>query len=187
MPNMAECCFMGLLLRHSSVGIATAGVRFPAGARFLFSTKSTPAPWATSLLSNGYRGRFPRWLCSRGVKLSNHLHLATSSRVMELYFHSPLRLHGVVFNQLSTGTTLLLRVMCLAIVWTGSAGRSAMIFSVLLNRNPAPCPGGPRLGGSGDHSCFTSLFHVTCVVQLMFWCAELLELGAARRNESWYY
>jgi hypothetical protein len=39
--NMAERCFMGLLLRDSSVGIATVGVRKPAGVRF-FSSPPRP-------------------------------------------------------------------------------------------------------------------------------------------------
>jgi hypothetical protein len=35
-----------------------------------------------------------------------YLHLASRSRMVELYFHSPTRLHGIMFNKLSTGTTL---------------------------------------------------------------------------------
>jgi hypothetical protein len=41
-----------------------------------------------------------------GVKLTTHLHLASMSRMIEIYIHSPIRLHGVVFN-LSTGTIYL--------------------------------------------------------------------------------
>jgi hypothetical protein len=32
------------------------------------------------------------------VKLTIHLHLVQMSRVMELYLHSLIRIHGVVFN-----------------------------------------------------------------------------------------
>jgi hypothetical protein len=43
---------------------------------------------------------------SSGVKLTTHLHLVPRSRMVELYMHSPIRLHGAVLNQWSTGTTL---------------------------------------------------------------------------------
>jgi hypothetical protein len=48
-----------------------------------------------SLLSNGY------W----GLKLTTHLQLVPTSRISK-YIHSPIRLHAVVLNKLSTGTTL---------------------------------------------------------------------------------
>jgi hypothetical protein len=41
-----------------------------------------------------------------GVKLTTHLHLMSRLRVMELYLHSPIRLHDVVLNSLSTGETI---------------------------------------------------------------------------------
>jgi hypothetical protein len=44
--------------------------------------------------------------CLPGVKLTTHLHLAPRSRMVELYLHSPIHLHDVVLNWLSTGTTL---------------------------------------------------------------------------------
>jgi hypothetical protein len=42
----------------------------------------------------------------RGVKLTTRTHLVPTSRKVELYLHSPIRLHGVVLNYLSKGTTL---------------------------------------------------------------------------------
>jgi hypothetical protein len=42
------------------------------------------------------------------VKLITHLYIVPRSRMVELYLHSPLCLHGVVFNELGTGTNLLL-------------------------------------------------------------------------------
>jgi hypothetical protein len=36
---------------------------------------------------------------SRGVKLTTDLHLVTTSRMVELYLHSPIRLHGIVLNE----------------------------------------------------------------------------------------
>jgi hypothetical protein len=43
---------------------------------------------------------------SRGASLTTHLQLVPRTRKVELYLHSPLRLNGIVLNQLSTGTTL---------------------------------------------------------------------------------
>jgi hypothetical protein len=40
------------------------------------------------------------------VKLTTHLHQKQRSRMVEMYLHSSIRLHGVVVNYLSTGTTL---------------------------------------------------------------------------------
>jgi hypothetical protein len=45
---------------------------------------------------------------SQGVKVTTHFHLVPRSKMVELYLHSPIHLHGVVLNQLSTGTTLAL-------------------------------------------------------------------------------
>jgi hypothetical protein len=59
-----------------------------------------------SLLSNGYWGLFNRGLSGRGVNLTTHLHLVPRSRMVELYLHSPVCLHGIVLDWLSTGTTL---------------------------------------------------------------------------------
>jgi hypothetical protein len=41
--------------------------------------------------------------------MTTHLQLVGRSRIRDLYIHSPIRLHGVVLNQLSAGTTLPLR------------------------------------------------------------------------------
>jgi hypothetical protein len=46
------------------------------------------------------------WQNSWGVNLSIHFHLLLRSRIVKLYLHSPIYLHGVVLNYLSTGTTL---------------------------------------------------------------------------------
>jgi hypothetical protein len=52
-----------------------------------------------SLLYNGDRGEGE-------LNLATHLHLVPTSKMVELYIHSPLRLHGVELNELSTGTLL---------------------------------------------------------------------------------
>jgi hypothetical protein len=43
---------------------------------------------------------------SMGMKLITHLHLVPWSRIVKLYLHFPMHLHGMVLNWLSTGTTL---------------------------------------------------------------------------------
>jgi hypothetical protein len=57
-----------------------------------------------NLSSNGYRVLFPQsgW----GLNLTTHLHLVLRLRMVELYLHSPVCLHGVVLTCLNTGTTL---------------------------------------------------------------------------------
>jgi hypothetical protein len=42
-----------------------------------------------------------------GVKLTTYLNLVPMSRMVKLYLHCLMRLHGVVLNQLNTGTVLL--------------------------------------------------------------------------------
>jgi hypothetical protein len=44
------------------------------------------------------------------VKLTIYLHLVLSSEMVELYRHSPIRLHGVVLNESSTGMALPLSI-----------------------------------------------------------------------------
>jgi hypothetical protein len=54
---------------------------------FLYSTESRPVLGRTQPLSNGY------W-----VKLVTQFHLVPRPRMVALYLHSPIRLHGVVLN-----------------------------------------------------------------------------------------
>jgi hypothetical protein len=42
---------------------------------------------------------------SRGVKLTTQFHVVSRSRIVELYLYSPVRLHVIVRNLLSTGVT----------------------------------------------------------------------------------
>jgi hypothetical protein len=51
-----------------------------------------------SLLSNEYEGLFPWGESDRGLKLTAHLHLVPRSKCVELYLHSPIRLHGLVLS-----------------------------------------------------------------------------------------
>jgi hypothetical protein len=43
-------------------------------------------------------GLFSRGKNGWGVKLTTHVHMVLKSRMMELYLHSPISLHGVVLN-----------------------------------------------------------------------------------------
>jgi hypothetical protein len=75
--------------RDSAVSIVTVyglddrgvGVRVPVGSG-MFSSRHRPDRfWGPqSLLSNGYRGLFPRVYSGRGVKVTTHLHLVPRSR-----------------------------------------------------------------------------------------------------------
>jgi hypothetical protein len=54
----------------------------------------------------GTGGGFTGGRYSGGVKLTTHLQLVPRSRMVELYLHSALCLHGTSLNQLNTATTL---------------------------------------------------------------------------------
>jgi hypothetical protein len=67
--------------------------------RFLYSPRSPDRLLSPpTLLSNGFTASFPSGKNSLGVKLTTHLHLVPRSIMVELYFHSHIRLHGVVLN-----------------------------------------------------------------------------------------
>jgi hypothetical protein len=99
-------------------------IYFSYGARFVSSPHHPDRFWGThSLQSSGYLGLLPRGHSGPEVKLTTHLHLVPRSRMVELHLSSPTHLHGLVFNQLNTRTTLPLsfwlihffREKCLAI------------------------------------------------------------------------
>jgi hypothetical protein len=51
-----------------------------------------------SLLSDEYGEIFPPGVSGRGFKLNNHPHIVLRSGMVELYLHSPIRLHSIVLN-----------------------------------------------------------------------------------------
>jgi hypothetical protein len=50
------------------------------------------------LICTGYRGLFPWGLSGWGVKLTTHLHLVPRLRMVSTFFHSLIRLYGVMLN-----------------------------------------------------------------------------------------
>jgi hypothetical protein len=85
----------------SSVGIVTRlwagwleslGLIPGRNKRFLFSITSSQF-----LGPLGTRGCFPKGKTT-GVELTTHLHLVVRLRMIELYLHSPIHLHGVMLN-----------------------------------------------------------------------------------------
>jgi hypothetical protein len=70
------------------------GVRVPGESRIFSSPRRPDLLWGPpNLLFNAYRGQ-GGW----GVKLTTHLQLMPKSKNVDLYNHSPIRLHGVVLN-----------------------------------------------------------------------------------------
>jgi hypothetical protein len=107
--------FFSISRRDSVVSIATiyglddreVGVRVPVGSR-IFTSPNRPdrLRGPPNLLSNGYRWVLSPGLNGRGVKLTTHLQLVSKSRKCGSIHPLSIRLHGVVLNYLSTGTTL---------------------------------------------------------------------------------
>jgi hypothetical protein len=79
----------------------------------------------------GTGGLFPWVYSGRGVKLTTHLHLVPRSRMLELYFHSPIYLYGIALNLFSTGTNLLLYIIII-IISCGVGGSSRVVVAFLL-------------------------------------------------------
>jgi hypothetical protein len=62
---------------------------------FFIALRLTQSPIQWSL------GSYRRGQSSRGVKLTNQLHIVSRSRIVELYLHSSISLHSIVPNNLS--------------------------------------------------------------------------------------
>jgi hypothetical protein len=90
--------------QSEGVGIATGyGLddlgSIPGIAQFFCPPQRPDRFWdPPSFFSNGYREQFPREYSGRSVKLSTYLQLVPRSRIVELYLHSPICLHGMVLN-----------------------------------------------------------------------------------------
>jgi hypothetical protein len=79
-------------------GLGGGGAIFSSSTRLFFhsvqaSSKVHPVStqWITRVV-----GRYS----GKGVKLATYLNLVARSRIMELYLHSPKRLHAVKLNQI---------------------------------------------------------------------------------------
>jgi hypothetical protein len=101
--------------RDSAVGIGTGygldgrrfGVRVPVGPRFFSFPRRPDRLWGPpSLLSNGYQGQFLRGKAAGAWSWPLTCIYCRGQECVDLYNHSPIPLHGVVFNQLSTGPTV---------------------------------------------------------------------------------
>jgi hypothetical protein len=87
-----------------SVSTTMTGFQFPAWIKdvsLLYSIHTG----TRAQLSTGYHGLFPQWQSSWCVKVTTQFHLVSSSRMTELYLHSPIHLCDMVLNQLCTRTT----------------------------------------------------------------------------------
>jgi hypothetical protein len=79
----------GLNGRGSIPGKATTFFFAPQRLRWL---------WGTLSFYNGYRGLSPWRQSGRDMKLATHLRLVPRSRMVELYFHSPIHPRGMLIN-----------------------------------------------------------------------------------------
>jgi hypothetical protein len=76
-----------------------ARVWFPVWARYFSSPQCPDWVWdPLSLLSSGYHGHFLLEWSGRGVKLTTQFHIILRLRMVELYLHSAICLHGVVLK-----------------------------------------------------------------------------------------
>jgi hypothetical protein len=97
-----ETAVLYLFMVYSSVGVTTgwtAGIRIPAAIRFslLHSVQASSGVHPTSY-PMGTEDSFPWGKVAGGLKLTTNLHLVPRSRMVELYHHFPICLHGIVLN-----------------------------------------------------------------------------------------
>jgi hypothetical protein len=102
--------------RFARAGVATGyglhgrgvGVRVPVGSRIFPSPRRPDRLWGLpSLLYSGYRGLFARGVKRPGREPDRSPPASAEVKKMWIYYiFSHIRFHDVVFNQLSTRTTL---------------------------------------------------------------------------------
>jgi hypothetical protein len=113
--NLMKINILLNLSRDSSVGIATGyglddrgvGVRVPVGSRIFCSPLRPDRLWGPhNNLSNGYWGSFLGGKADGAWSGPLTSSQCRHQENVDLYIHSPILLHGIVLNSLSTGTTL---------------------------------------------------------------------------------
>jgi hypothetical protein len=84
------------------------GVQFLIGVRdfYLMLSVQTGSGVHPGSYPMGTGVCFPWDTAASVVKLTTHLPLVLRSRMVDQYIHSPIHLHGMVHNELSTGTVL---------------------------------------------------------------------------------
>jgi hypothetical protein len=78
--------------QYSSISTDGLRVRFPAGVTYF------PLLHSIQTGSEAHPASYPMGIGDWGVKLTIHLHLVLRLRMVEVYLHSPPRLHGIVLN-----------------------------------------------------------------------------------------
>jgi hypothetical protein len=106
-PNIPLSCPQELSRYSDRLRAGRPGFGYGWGQEicYLFHSVQTGSEAHPASYSIGAR-KFPLGESGRGVKLTTHLYLVPKSRIMGLNLHSPISLHGLVLNSLSTGRTL---------------------------------------------------------------------------------
>jgi hypothetical protein len=99
---------------YKTVGIAAGyrlggqgvGVGTPAGARFFLHVVQTSSGTHSASYPMGTGGSFSGRKATGALSRPLTFNKCRSQEYVDLYVHFPTRLHGVVLNQLRTGTTL---------------------------------------------------------------------------------
>jgi hypothetical protein len=94
--------FPGILFEEGASIVTgwTARVQFPGGGRdfCLLHSVQTGSGAHPASCTMGMGSFFLRGKAAGDVKVTSHLHLVPKSRMVELYPHFPIQLHGVVLN-----------------------------------------------------------------------------------------
>jgi hypothetical protein len=95
-----RCCdwAMGWMTEEFGFNSRTQGKDFSLLHNLQTGSDAHPASYTV-----GTGASFPEGYSSRSEKPTTHLHLVLRLRMVTLYLHTPICLHGLVFNYLSPG------------------------------------------------------------------------------------